>query len=361
MSDPQSPSGVIRTVCGDVPAARFTAVMVHEHLLYDITPPGVPAANRCGQVTLQNRWQADYRSNEMAANARQQDWRVAAAELAAFGRDGGDLIVDQSVGGLARDATGLQAAARASGCSVVAAAGTYTAAYLDDATRAADTDTLAARFVAEVETGMDGTDIRAGLIGEIGCSWPLQDVERRALVAAARAGRATGAGISVHPGRDARAPFEIVDILADAGADLSRVALCHMDRTYPEGRDIDGYGPVALARLGVMIEWDFFGIETSHYWMDPDVELPTDRGRLRAIRAAMDAGHGARILVSHDVCTRTRAQAFGGHGYGHVLRNVVPLMRRMGFSAAEVAQLIRFNPLRLLALPQAAPAPEYAA
>jgi phosphotriesterase-related protein len=95
--------------------------------------------------------------------------------------------------------------------------------------------------------------------------------------------------------------------------------------------------------------------------MDPDVELPTDRGRLRAIRAATDAGHGAQILVSHDICTRTRAESFGGHGYGHMLRNVVPLMQRMGFSGAEVAQLTRFNPLRLLALPQSPPAPEFTA
>jgi phosphotriesterase-related protein len=361
MADPHPPAGVIRTVCGDRPAADFAAVMVHEHLLYDITPPGMAQDAQPGQVTMQNRWQIDYRSNETPLNARQQDWRIAAAELAAFERDGGDLIVDQSVGGLARDPLGLQAASRASGCAIVAAAGVYTAAYLDDATAHADTETLAARFVAEVRDGLDGTAVRAGVIGEIGCSWPLQDVERRALMAAAKASRATGAGISVHPGRDPRAPFEIVEILGAAGADLSRVALCHMDRTYPEGLEIDGYGPIALARLGVMIEWDFFGIETSHYWMDPDVELPTDRGRLRAIRAAMDAGHGAQILVSHDICTRTRAQAFGGHGYGHVLRNVVPLMRRMGFTASETADLIRFNPLRLLAFPQAAPAPEYAA
>lgn len=361
MSTTALPSGVIRTVTGDMPAAAFGAVMVHEHLIYDITPPGTPDAARAGEVTVQNRWQIDYRSNEVAANARQQDWRLAAAELAAFRRDGGDLIVDQSVGGLKRDPRGLRAAAQAANCAVVAAAGTYTAAYLDDDTRAAATETLAARFTAEIETGLDGTDIRAGLIGEIGCSWPLEPVERRALVAAARAAQATGAGISVHPGRHPRAPFDIVSILAEAGADLGRVAICHMDRTYPEGRDIDGYGPEALARLGVMVEWDFFGIETSHYWMDPDVELPTDRGRLRAIRALIDAGFGTRILVSHDICTRTRTQSLGGHGYGHLLRNVVPLMHRLGIAAGDIANLITFNPLRLLAIPQATTAPESAA
>lgn len=357
-SDPLS--GTIRTVCGDRPASAFKAVMVHEHLIYDIVPPGLLQDGPEVEIGLRERWQIDYLSNRTAANARQTDWRVAAEELVGFAADGGDLMVDQSVGGLARDAQGLQAASRASGCAVVAAAGVYTAPFLDAATRAADTDTLAARFVEEITVGLDGTDVRAGIIGEIGCSWPLEPCERRALKAAAHAARETGAGISVHPGRDPRAPFEIVDILGDAGADLARVALCHMDRTYPEGAGSEGYGPMALARLGVMVEWDFFGVETSHYWMDPEVELPTDRGRLRAIRALIDAGLRSRILVSHDICTRTRALHGGGHGYGHILRNVVPMMGRLGFTPEDVAHLVRFNPLGLLAMPQADTPPEYA-
>lgn len=336
---------VIRTVLGDRPATDFRAVAVHEHLLYDIVPParrgdpGVP-------ITLATRWQADYRSNENPANARQTDRRLAAAELSAFAADGGDLLVDQSVHGIGRDPAGLVAASRASGVAVVASAGTYTAAYLDAATRDADTDTLAARFIREITEGLDGTRVRAGLIGEIGCSWPLEPVERRALVAAARAQKATGAGISVHPGRDPRAPFEIVEILGAEGADLSRTVICHMDRTYPTGE-----GPRDLAATGVCVEWDFFGIETSHYWMDADVELPTDRGRLRAIRQLFDGGMGERVLISHDICTATRTAALGGHGFGHILRNGVPLMRRMGFGDAEIDALLRANPQRLLAMP----------
>jgi len=349
-TDSSSVTGIIRTVCGDRSAADFGAVMVHEHILFDITPPGATAPERGTPITMQNRWQVDYLSNATVSNAHQQDRAVAADELAAFAADGGDLIVDQSVGGLARDPEGLRAASQASGCAVIASAGVYTAAYLDEATIAADIDTLTERFIAEVETGLDGTSIRAGLIGEIGCSWPLQDVEHRALIAAARASRVTGAGLSVHPGRDPRAPFEIVEIVAREGADLARTVICHMDRTYPEGRDVNGYGPAALAATGVMVEWDFFGVESSHYWM-ADLELPTDRMRLRSIRALFDAGLEDKVLVSHDICTRTRLLQWGGHGYGHILRNIRPLMSRLGFSAPEITRLLRDNPLRLLAMP----------
>ena len=45
----------------------------------------------------------------------------------------------------------------------------------------------------EIEVGIDGSGgVRCGVIGEIGCSYPLMDVEKRALQAAAIAQTKTG-------------------------------------------------------------------------------------------------------------------------------------------------------------------------
>ncbi|WMS42922.1 hypothetical protein RDV64_00525 [Acuticoccus sp. MNP-M23] len=338
--------GVVRTVCGDVAPEAIGPAMFHEHVLFDIVPPGAPG-DRSAAITPANRWQIDYRSNETPANAHQQDVDVAAEELRAFSADGGALIVDQSVAGLARDAAGLARASEASGVHVVAAAGTYTAPFLSAETIAASAEMLADRFTAEITTGLDGTTVRAGLIGEIGCSWPMVPVEARALEAAAGAQARTGAAISVHPGRHPDACGAILDILEGAGADLSRVVLCHMDRTCP-----DGTGIRPLLERGACVEWDFFGIEQSHYWMGA-VELPTDLARLRFIAAHADAGFGDQITISHDICTKTRLTRWGGHGYGHILRNVRPLMARLGFSDSLIAALCRDTPLRLLTLKEA--------
>ncbi len=152
----------------------------------------------------------------------------------------------------------------------------------------------------------------------------------------------------MHPGRHPSACGQILDILQDAGAELSRVVLCHMDRTHP-----DGEGVYPLLARGACVEWDFFGIEQSHYWMGGDVELPTDFARLRLIRALADRGHGERILVSHDICTKTRLRRWGGHGYGHILRNMRPLMARLDFPEALQQALLRDTPLRLLTLKEA--------
>lgn len=339
----------MRTVLGDIAADEVGQVMFHEHILFDIVPPAATGArDQDREIAPEDRWQIDYRSNEVSANAHQADPVIAAAELSHYAADGGDLIVDQSVHGLARDPQGLAQAARASGVHVVAAAGCYTAAYVSTDIRHMDVDALQERFTAEVTEGLDGTAIRAGLIGEIGCSWPLEPSERRALQAAARAARTTGAALSVHPGRAPGACAEILDITTNAGLDPGRIVLCHMDRTHP-----DGTGIAPLLARGANVEWDFFGIEQSHYWMG-EVELPTDLGRLRLIRDFTEAGHADQILVSQDICTKTRLRHWGGHGYGHILRNIPPLMRRLGFDPDLIRKLLRDTPLRLLTLQEAA-------
>lgn len=337
-------SGVVRTVRGDVSADNIGPIVFHEHLLFDLVRPAERLRVNDPPITPENRWQIDYRSNENRNNARQLDPAIAAAELTAFTRDGGALLVDQSTYGIGRDPLGQLAASVGANVHVVAAAGTYVADYLEPAVSMLDTAALTARFIAEVEHGLDGTPVRAGLIGEIGTSWPIEPVEQRALEAAAAASRLTGAAISVHPGRHPDAPFAIVDILRASGADLSRTVICHMDRTFPRGESVEG-----LLATGVCVEWDFFGIETSHYWFG-DVELPTDLQRLHLIKSLMAAGYTDRVLVSHDICTCTRLTFCGGHGYGHLLRNGPGLMRRAGFSVDMIDQLLRRNPLRLLTL-----------
>ena len=70
--------------------------------------------------------------------------------------------------------------------------------------------------------------------------------------------------------------------------------------------------------------------------------------RLAYIRALFDSGFGGQVVVSHDICTKTRMVTYGGHGYGHILRNVVPLMRQKGFAENEIDQILVGTPRRLL-------------
>lgn len=71
----------------------------------------------------------------------------------------------------------------------------------------------------------------------------------------------TGAPLIIHPGRDSEtAPFEILDILEAAGADISRTVMSHLDRTFYDDKKL-----LEFAKRGCYLEYDLFGIECSHY------------------------------------------------------------------------------------------------
>ncbi len=107
--------------------------------------------------------------------------------------------------------------------------------------------------------GVGGTGIRSGLIGEIGCSWPLHANEDKVLRAAAKARQKTGACLSVHPGRNRQAPFDVVDILEHSRADLSRVIICHID-----ARVRDHEGRTQLLKKGCVMEPVWMGSPFPH-------------------------------------------------------------------------------------------------
>lgn len=347
MSVDEARRGRIQTVCGLIEPEDLGPTLMHEHVLWDVTRPEVRA--RCGagdevEIRLDTVWEINRRSILDFGNQHNHDRGVALAELVRLKESGGSAIVDLSNLGLEPDPEGLRQLSEESGVHVIQGAGYYVDEYMPEDVKARSIDELAAEMIEQVEEGCWGTSVRAGIIGEIGCMWPLRPFERKSLVAAALAQQATGTAINVHPGRHADAPAEIVDILGRAGADIERVVISHIDRTFFSTDEV-----LRLAGTGCVLEYDFFGIETSYYWF-ADADLPTDYMRLAYIRALIERGHGAQVVISHDICTKTRLVAWGGHGYGHIVRNVVPLMRKKGFTEDEIDAILVHTPRRLLTL-----------
>ena len=103
-------------------------------------------------------------------------------------------------------------------------------------------------------------------------------------------------------------PQQVADFIKAAGHPTERIVISHIDRTiFDEARLLK------LADSGVTIEFDLFGQEASYYGLS-DIDMPNDATRLRLIRALIDHGHLDRVVISHDICYRTRLASFGGHG-----------------------------------------------
>ena len=333
----------IQSVRGLIDADRLGPTLMHEHLLCDITPPELAAQGLPDiEITLENCWEVRHHWCRHMGNNRLDDKSVAVAELRRLREAGGRSVVDLTCAGIKPDPLGLREISELAEVTIIAGCGYYVEAHLDPSLNDRNIDDLAAGMIADVERGIGGTDVKAGIIGEIGASEPWTALERKTLQAAAIAQRETGASLSIHPGRRPESPAEIVDLVATAGGDPARCIISHVDRTI-----FDRDTLFRLADTGCVIEYDFFGIESSYYPFQ-DIDLPNDATRLAAIRALIDRGQLAQVLISQDICTKTRLTRYGGHGYGHVFDNVVPMMRRKGFEPAEITTILEGTPRRLL-------------
>lgn len=341
--------GKVQTVLGPIEPDELGVTLTHEHLLIDLTPilttPGEASARQqyFAPMNQESLGRVRYYGEVNLANYRVLDVDTAIAETGMYRQFGGASLVDATSIGISRDPVGLARISRATGVNVVMGASFYVDPAHPDYVGDAEEDELAGQIVRDVSEGVDGTGIRSGVIGEVGCSWPLTDAERKVLRASAKAQRATGAPILIHPGRDERAPLQIIEILQDAGADLSRTIIGHLDRTVFERETLSRIG-----ESGCYFEWDLFGNESSTYRANPAIDHPNDATKLKAISWLISQGYGDRITIAHDICTNHRLVRYGGHGYFYILKHIVPLMRDRGFDEESITKILVDNPASAL-------------
>jgi phosphotriesterase-related protein len=352
--DMSSLQGKVNTVLGPVDSRDLGVILPHEHLLVDMSVYfSEPKTNSdkliaYAPLSIENlRW-VKYHLRYHLDNARLWDEKQAIEELTRFKLAGGGTLVDQTSVGLGRDPNAIARISRATGIHVVMGAGHYVTSPNDPTMDRKSEDQLYDEIMSDVRKGAMGTDIKPGFIGEVGCSWPLRDSERKALRAAGRAQKETGFAVNVHPSRNEKGPKEALDALLEVGANPKRVVISHMDRC--------GYAletRLELLDMGCYVEYDIFGTEG---WYPPEAALADDHlpnilndvARVREIAELIGKGYLRQILISQDICYKIALARWGGPGYAHILENVVPLMRVYGYTEEQINALIKENPRDML-------------
>ena len=341
----KSLAGKVQTVLGPIGAERLGVTMTHEHVLVDLwvahDPPDSASAKDFYHKLVSNETVGRIRhyAAPNADNFRLFDISTAIEEIMLYKQHGGDSLVDATNIGIARDPMGLSRISHATGVNIIMGASYYVAAAHPSDMDGVTENDIVDRIVRDVMEGADGTVIRSGVIGEIGCTWPLADNERKVLRASAQAQRITGAPLLIHPGRDETAPLQIIEVLTEAGADLSRTIMGHLDRTvFLRGTLTE------IAKSGCYMEWDLFGTENSYYPLNPNIDMPSDAKRMDDIAWISSEGYGRKVLVSHDICAKHRLDKYGGHGYYYILGHIVPRMRARRFSSEAIDNILVNNP-----------------
>jgi phosphotriesterase-related protein len=339
-----------QSVMGLVHPDDLGITLPHEHLLSGATV-WFEASEEAGlkdladqPVSIENLGRLMFNQYSCRDNMLLQDESVAVNEAILFRKQGGSTIVDVTTIGLGRDLPALKRIAQATGLNIIAGSGYYVLqGEHAEAFDKKSEEEIAEEMVSDILAGFGDTGIRAGIIGEIGCSSPLQEREKKSLRAAARAQQATGAAITIHPGRHEHSLMETIKVLESAGADISRVIMGHIDRT--------GFLPATIrevAATGCYLEYDLFGSNPFYPLRFGVFRRPCDRERIEQIKELIDEGYLNQILISQDICLKTKLVRYGGTGYAHILCNILPQMLARGITQAHIHAMMVESPRRLL-------------
>lgn len=317
---------MIETARGPIAAGDLGRVLMHEHV-FVISPE------------IQQNYPDDWGD---------EDERVddAIARLTELKEAGIDTILDPTALGLGRYIPRIARIADRIDLNIVVATGLYTfdvlPHYFGSRTPGSGpggTDPMVEMFVADITDGIAGTGIKAGVIK---CATDKPGVTpgvERVLRACAQTHLRTGCPITTHTHARSRRGLEQQAIFAEEGVDLGQVVIGHSGDT----DDLDYL--LELIDSGSYLGMDRFGI---------DGYLPT-ADRVKVVAELCERGYAERMVLSHDASCyldwipgELPPKGMEHWGYLHISRDVLPALREIGVSEADIDTMLVDNPRRFL-------------
>jgi phosphotriesterase-related protein len=335
------------TVLGEVNPEQLGVVLPHEHLLWDQQCWGHSPPQELGDreafsrpVSLENRGRVIYHAFDYADNLFQTSVEVAVAEAKLFRYAGGGTICDVSSAGLGRDPKALYRIAVETGLHIIMGSALYVASSWSDEEKKRTPQEIKKVLLGEFLNGIGPMKVKPGILGEVGISDIRNPLEVKSLQGSALAQKEIGCPILIHTPIWGKEGNAILDVLHEAGADPRKIALSHLDPTMADYDYAD-----SLARRGAYIVYDQFGM----YLMSTEgIFIPSDNERIVTLKEQIRRGHLENILISQDVCFKICLTKWGGHGYAHILENIVPRLRREGITDEQIHTILVENPRRFL-------------
>jgi phosphotriesterase-related protein len=255
----------VQTVQGPVDGDDLGLILVHEHV-------------RFRDEAVAAEWPDRY------DEAGELDSALEAVEAAKA--RGVQTIVDPTAMFGGRDVRFMKRVADQTGVRIVACTGIYTYDYLPHYFENRDVDVMAEHFIADLQRGVQGTDIRAAFLKCAADAPGVTDRVEKIHRAVARASVQTGAPIMAHSMPAAATGPRQVEIFEEEGVDLARVQIAHCGDT----DDVDYIE--RLIGKGVYVGLDRYGLE---------MYLPIDK-RNTTTAELLRRGHSERLMVSQDYC-----------------------------------------------------------
>ncbi len=254
-------------------------------------------------------------------------------------------VIDPCPADLGRDVEFVAEISQRSGITLICTTGVYTEAFgIPYTFRHLETSAIEEIYIREIEDGIGATGIKAGLIKIATGDGAVSEYERRMLVAATRAARATGVRLISHT-ENCSCGHDQIDIVTAGGVSANHLLVGHCD-----GRDDHPY-QASLAARGAYVGFDRFGLEVFN----------SDETRMRNLRQMIDAGYRDQVMVSQDKvnCWLGRIPGVGSADdiarivpnwtMTHLFERIFPRLLEMGVSQSDIDTILVENPRRFFA------------
>ena len=305
----------IPTATGEIFPDQMGITSVHEHIVM----PGDPAE-------------------------RAKSFEFAVSDLKKAKKLGLRTVVDV---GPTDDVVGIREVSLASGVNVICCTGSY---LLKDDQQAMTVADFESRMLSDIEDGIQGTQIRPGVIKVASRRLPITPAEKNLFIAAARVQKRYNLPICTHA---VSGCAEQQQILEEAGADLAHCYFSHVEATFGWGgrtveQEIEYLQTVV--EKGSTLSFNNFG--NWNHTKPKDLALIiqelTIRGYDDRMVAAIDltwtmVDGNIKILwedTNEDGKDRT---------YSYPLRKVVPWLKQQGVTTASIDKFMVDNPRRIFA------------
>lgn len=273
----------IRTVLGDIDSAKVGQTYPHEHL-FTIHP-------------------SDDKTLTIS------DDEKTTKEVITFKKIGGNTIIDGTPADLGRNLRSLKKISKDSKVNIVASTGNYLFDFMSEKENQMTEEELADHYISEVLRGEEGTGIKVGQIKVAVSLRFIHEQERKQLEAAAKAQKRTNAPIWIHHG--GILGVEIANILKNAGADLSKVILGHIDR------NPDFYDHLEILKTGMNVSVDNLA-RVTRYPVQTNIDV---------IKNVIDHGYIDKLFISADFGRTSYYEAYGGGpGLRYIFDSFYPRM-----------------------------------
>lgn len=240
-------------------------------------------------------------------------------------------VIELSNRGMGRDISYMAKVAKESGINVLCATGFYKEPFFPEEVYTLTEEELTNLMVREIEEGIEGTEIKAEVIGEIGSSVNVfEEAEQKVFRAAIEAQKRTHKPIITHTSLGTLA-MEQIAMFKEKDIDLDKIIISHVDLS----GDVEYI--LGIIRQGVNVAFDTIG----------KINYQSDELRVEMLKRICEEGLSHKVLLSMDITRKSNMLFKGGIGYAYLLDNFLPSLRKAGVKEEEIRNMTEKNIMRI--------------